>query len=143
MNKKGFTLIEILIVIIIVGILASLALPKLTRKIGEAKAAEATTNMGAFVRALDTCYQTATATTQCDELDELGISNPNTPGNRSFNYTLVYASGDVEARCVEGRCNGTITYPITCELSTADSPGCSIGTRAATGDFTGLVSRWN
>ncbi|NLE65660.1 MAG: prepilin-type N-terminal cleavage/methylation domain-containing protein, partial [Elusimicrobia bacterium] len=43
MNKKGFTLIEILIVIIIVGILASLALPKLTRKIGEAKAAEATT----------------------------------------------------------------------------------------------------
>jgi prepilin-type N-terminal cleavage/methylation domain-containing protein len=38
-TQKGFTLIEIIIVVVILGILAAIALPKLTENIDKARAA--------------------------------------------------------------------------------------------------------
>ena len=40
MNKKGFTLIEIIIVIVILGVLATLALPRLAAQVDAAEAAD-------------------------------------------------------------------------------------------------------
>ena len=40
-KQKGFTLIEVIIVIVILGVLATLALPKITGQIASSEAAEA------------------------------------------------------------------------------------------------------
>ena len=40
-NKKGFTLVEVLTVVIIVGVLSSLALPQYRRVVERARATEA------------------------------------------------------------------------------------------------------
>ncbi|MBU0650928.1 prepilin-type N-terminal cleavage/methylation domain-containing protein [bacterium] len=45
---KGFTLIEVLIVILIVGILASLAMPQYTKLVEKAKVSEAKTMLSAI-----------------------------------------------------------------------------------------------
>ena len=41
MNRQGFTLIELMVVIVIIGVLASLAIPRFTEASAKAKAAEA------------------------------------------------------------------------------------------------------
>ncbi len=42
-NRRGFTLIELMIVVVIIGILAALAIPKFIKVTGKAKLAEAKT----------------------------------------------------------------------------------------------------
>jgi len=41
MNKKGFTLVELMVVIVIIGVLAAVAMPKFADAINKARAAEA------------------------------------------------------------------------------------------------------
>lgn len=52
----GVTLIELVIVIIIVGVLASLALPRFFLMIERSRAAEAITNIGVIRQAMERCY---------------------------------------------------------------------------------------
>ena len=47
-NKKGFTLIELMIVVAIIGILAAIAIPDFLRFQAKAKQSEAKTNLGAI-----------------------------------------------------------------------------------------------
>ena len=48
MNKKGFTLIEVLLVVLVVGVLASLAMPQYTKVVEKAKMSEAKTVLSAI-----------------------------------------------------------------------------------------------
>ena len=52
MKRKGFTLIELMIVILIVAILAAVAVPLLTAQIEKAKWAEAQAGCGTIATAL-------------------------------------------------------------------------------------------
>lgn len=46
MNRKGFTLVEVLIVVIIIGILAAIGIPQFTESIEKAKGGEARAGLG-------------------------------------------------------------------------------------------------
>ncbi len=58
-NKKGFTLVELLIVVIIIGILATIAVPQYSKMVEKAKQAEARTILGQ-IRVAQELYLTET-----------------------------------------------------------------------------------
>jgi prepilin-type N-terminal cleavage/methylation domain-containing protein len=51
LNRKGFTLLELLVVIIIIGVLASVALPQFGKAVDRAREAEAANILGAILNA--------------------------------------------------------------------------------------------
>jgi prepilin-type N-terminal cleavage/methylation domain-containing protein len=50
MNKKGFTLVELMVVIVIIGVLAAVAIPKMMAATNKAKASEGPQILGAIAR---------------------------------------------------------------------------------------------
>lgn len=85
MRKKGFTLLEVLVVIIIIGILAALALPQYMKTIRKARIAEATSNIGS-IRAAELRY--AQEYDVIGDLANLDVENPNDRVNRYFTYAV-------------------------------------------------------
>ena len=92
-QKQGFTLIEIIIVVVILGILAAIALPRLTGNIDYARAAEAFNIASAVGQAFDRCVTAsaggvtpvAAEITACSTLDLIGVT---APVSSNFNYSI-------------------------------------------------------
>lgn len=126
MNKKGFTLIEIIVVIIIIGVLASLALPRLFSTVDSSKAAEALRIAPAIREAAERCLIATTTDTNCITGANVpvwggatGIDLAN-PGG-IFTYTVTHASDAVTTIVAAGTAAGglsptndriTFTYPV-------------------------------
>ena len=89
-NKRGFTLIEILIVVVIIGVLASLILPRMLAAPEKAMVAEANQMLGVMMRVqlanLDTggVFITVTDNTTTTTWNKLGMRIPT---GALFNYT--------------------------------------------------------
>lgn len=87
-NKSGFTLLEIIIVIIIVGVLASLALPRLFATVEFSKSAEALASLSVIRQSIERCYLATADYTNCDVLTTLDVEDPaGSPGAR-FTYAI-------------------------------------------------------
>ncbi len=87
-NKRGFTLMELLIVIIIIFVLISIGLPKLLTTVEFSKSAEAGSIMSSIRRALEGCYLLAGGNYASCTLDTISMENPNAQDGRRFNYTV-------------------------------------------------------
>ena len=74
-NQKGFTLIELMIVIAIIGILASVALPAYQTYTKKAKFSEVVLAGSNAKSSVDVCYQTRGNydLTACDTFPEIGV----------------------------------------------------------------------
>jgi len=115
--RKAFTLIEVLVVVIIIGILASIAIPQYTKTIQKAKTAEAMIALGSLRCAMDRYWYEHVAIGSYDQqLDNatflfpeqgdivLDISNPNRAPNRQWNYALWDSNSlDVKQYEIEAR----------------------------------------
>ena len=73
-NKKGFTLLELLIVVLIIGILAAIALPQYKKAVERSKMAEAVTIVKTIAQAQQRYYLLHNEYLDCTGLDALDIN---------------------------------------------------------------------
>ncbi len=116
MLKKGFTLLEVLIVVIIIGILVAIALPQYTTTLEKAKSAEAATNIGTLRTAIDRYwYQNSSTDPANTDITKLDIDNPNSVTNRLYDYAISANSSDATTRTytvTATRTAGSNTYTV-------------------------------
>ena len=92
-NKSGFTLLEIIIVIIIIGILASIALPKFFKTIEFSRGQEALANLGTIRQAMERCYLYTRTYTPCTGFGNLDVPDPGPSSHWSYSMGALTATG--------------------------------------------------
>ncbi len=98
-NKKGFTLIELIIVIIIIAVLAAIAAPMMTGNVQRARRAEAVAGCGA-IRTAARIWQTENAgiptLAQAQTAVGMTAADLTGPNYTNANYTIT-AGGQIQA----------------------------------------------
>lgn len=131
-NKKaGFTLVEIIIVIIILGVLAALALPKLFSTVEFSKSTEALQALGSIRQSIERCYFASMVTADslgtiatydnCNAFDEIDADDPGTGTDSNFTYAIT-GTGE--------------QYAITATSNNTKKPGTIVLERNTTGTVT-------
>ena len=93
--QKGFTLIELMIVVAIIGILASIAIPQYSDYVKRGKAAEATSNLATLRIKMEQCFQDSRDYSTCTGFCTTTAGNFTyacSPASTATTYTIV-ASG--------------------------------------------------
>ena len=85
--QKGFTLIELMIVIAIIGILAAIAIPAYQNYVIRAQTTEGSSIIGSLETAFDECYANTGTATNCATNTAVGI-----PGSKTISGTYVQSA---------------------------------------------------
>ena len=92
-NKSGFTLIEIIVVLIIVGILAAIALPNLFSNVSKSRAEEALATIGTYRPTIEAC-ESGNPTTAVTNCTAAKLGNPTSSTNFSYALTAPASTYD-------------------------------------------------
>tara|TARA_B100001057_G_scaffold450728_1_gene493069 strand:+ start:1253 stop:1786 length:534 start_codon:yes stop_codon:yes gene_type:complete len=115
-NSQGFTLVELMIVVVIVAILSAVAIPVFRGQVEKAKALEARTKMNVWLKELNQLYHEGADSTEMllylihARTGVLRLENKNTESYFDYNYTYFptrgtssrFPSASIDASRVEG-----------------------------------------
>jgi type IV pilus assembly protein PilA len=131
-GEAGFTLIEILIVMVIIGVLAGIALAMFAAQKDKAHDADAKSNASALVTAMKSCYVETADYNDCDGAgagDKLGVSGlPMGPGAGQVSVNVSNASSFVItaiSKATDG--GGTHKYMVSESSGGPLTRTCSVG----------------
>ncbi len=120
MNRKGFTLVEVLIVVIIIGILAAIGIPQFAASIEKAKGGEARAGLGHLQTgekvyyAENEYYTTATADLDITLTNKYWTFTIVTPSSTTYTATATRSGGTYSGQTLTmnqaGAISGTWVY---------------------------------
>jgi prepilin-type N-terminal cleavage/methylation domain-containing protein len=105
-SNKAFTMVELMVVVLIVGILASVAVPLMTGRVDSAKWSEAKAAMGTIAYALRSYAAEKGGFASTPTLLEIGLTNNDLDGT--------YFSHEAYAITSASAASGRVSFVITC-----------------------------
>ena len=128
-TQKGFTLIELMIVIAIIGILAAIAIPAYTTYTKKAKFTEVVSATAPIKLAIDLCFQKEGALTACDTAAKVGA-------DLTGAATGSYVTSVALSTTIDGQITATGTAAVDSRtfILTPTAPGTGSLTWATSGD---------
>lgn len=99
LNRKGFTMIELMVVVVIVGVLAAIAIPIYGKYIKNARVTEATGRLGEVITACKAWaqeHQDASGTPQWPAATTSSFDYVDLSDSELFSYSITSSAGDAD-----------------------------------------------
>jgi type IV pilus assembly protein PilA len=114
-SGKGFTMVELMVVVLIVGILAAVAVPLMSGRIDSSKWSEGKAAMGTIASALRTYAAEKGSFAAPPSLAEIGFTNADLDGT--------YFSHEAYAITSAAAAGGQVSFVITCTAADSTRTG--------------------